>query len=189
MIPKIIHQIWIGPKVMPTKWMGSWRQKNPSMEYRLHTSYEGFQYQDKIQRFVDEERYSVAADIMRVEILYKEGGVYIDADSLCLEPIEDARFMDGDFFAAWDYTGWVANGVIGCTPQHPIMEDYLERIGGLEEYYEFGARLLTKCIGDEAVTILPTCTFYPKGWRGQVAPLDGKVYAEQYWATTRGKYE
>ena len=29
MIPKIIHQLWIGTKPPPTKFMDSWKNKNP----------------------------------------------------------------------------------------------------------------------------------------------------------------
>ena len=32
-IPKIIHQIWIGDKPAPTKFMDTWRDKNPDFEY------------------------------------------------------------------------------------------------------------------------------------------------------------
>ena len=28
-IPKIIHQLWIGPNPMPEKWMRTWKEKNP----------------------------------------------------------------------------------------------------------------------------------------------------------------
>lgn len=34
-IPKIIHQIWIGPKPAPSRWMRSWRKKNPDWKYIL----------------------------------------------------------------------------------------------------------------------------------------------------------
>ena len=33
MIPKIIHQIWIGPRPAPTKLMDTWREKHPGFEY------------------------------------------------------------------------------------------------------------------------------------------------------------
>ena len=33
MIPKIIHQIWIGPRPAPEKLMATWKEKNPSFEY------------------------------------------------------------------------------------------------------------------------------------------------------------
>lgn len=173
---------------MPMKWMDTWRKKNPDMEYCLWVDYHDFRYEDKIDKLVAEGRYACAVDIMRVEILEKEGGVYIDADSVCLEPIQDAPFMDTQFFAAWDYTNLVANGVIGCTAGHPAIREYLERIANFDEYWEFGARLLTKCLHYRDISILPTCTFYPKSQKGRVAPLDGKVYAEQFWATTKGLY-
>ncbi len=34
-IPKIIHQIWIGPKPRPSKFMETWAKKNPDFEYIL----------------------------------------------------------------------------------------------------------------------------------------------------------
>ena len=39
-IPRIIHQLWIGPKPAPTKFMDSWKNKNPDFgelsEYELN---------------------------------------------------------------------------------------------------------------------------------------------------------
>lgn len=173
---------------MPTKWMDTWRKLNPEMEYNCWTSYEGFLYEKKIDHLVKQGRYACATDIMRVEILYDHGGVYVDADSVALKPIQDAPFMEADFWACWDYTGWVANGTIGCTPEHPIMLKYLEKIAGPHNYWEYGARMLTDCL-DETALILPTCTFYPTNWKGNKAPSVSKIYAEQYWATTKGNYE
>jgi len=34
-IPKIIHQVWIGPKPAPLKWMDTWKKFNPDWEYVL----------------------------------------------------------------------------------------------------------------------------------------------------------
>jgi hypothetical protein len=172
---------------MPTRWMDTWRKLNPDMEYSLWTNYEGFRYQKKIHHLIEQGRYACAADIMRVEILYDHGGVYIDADSECLKPIEDAPFIN-DFFACKDYTDWVANGVIGSPKGHPIMKRYLEKIAGPHNYWEYGARMFTECL-DETATILPTCTFYPTNWKGNKAPVEGPIYAEQHWASTKGKYE
>ena len=42
-IPKKIHQIWIGPKTLPKKyinWMRSWRELNKDWEYILWTDNE-----------------------------------------------------------------------------------------------------------------------------------------------------
>ena len=40
MIPKIIHQIWIGPKPAPTKFMDTWKEENPDFENDSTTSEE-----------------------------------------------------------------------------------------------------------------------------------------------------
>ena len=37
-IPKIIHQIWIGSKPAPTKFMDSWLLKNPDFQTDLQNA-------------------------------------------------------------------------------------------------------------------------------------------------------
>ena len=32
-IPKIIHQLWIGPHPVPTTLMDTWKEKHPEFEY------------------------------------------------------------------------------------------------------------------------------------------------------------
>lgn len=41
------------------------------------------------QRIDEIEAFCGKADIMRYEILYKYGGIYLDADSLCLESLDE----------------------------------------------------------------------------------------------------
>ena len=89
-IPKIIHQIWIGPKEKPEKLMKTWKEKNPDFEYKfwnennLHEI--GLECIDKINEI---EEINGKCDIIRWEILYKYGGVFIDADSFCLEGLNE----------------------------------------------------------------------------------------------------
>ena len=44
MIPKIIHQIWLGPNKRPDIWMNSWKinyiKKHPDWTYKLWTEKE-----------------------------------------------------------------------------------------------------------------------------------------------------
>ena len=201
MIPKIIHQIWIGPNKMPVEWMDTWRDKNPNMEYRVWTEVEletfGLRFKDKCDALISEGEYRGASDIMRVELLDRYGGVYVDVDSICLEPIEDAPFMNTHFFVGKDYDhkrnkvfNRVANGTIGATSRHPVIKDYLDRISKTEvtKWWEIGGKTLTSCIKNKSVTVLPICTFYPKNWDGRSAPVEGKIYADHIWGTTRGKY-
>ena len=88
MIPKIIHQIWIGPKKRPDIWIDTFRidyiNKNPGYEYILWT-------EDNIEQLFNdfpiykivydlEQTYNGKSDILRYLILYIHGGIYIDAD-------------------------------------------------------------------------------------------------------------
>ena len=73
-IPRIIHQIWIGPKPAPTKFMDTWKDKHPDFEYIRWTENEmkkrGFV--SNCQNRIDEmEELCGKADIIRWEILYK----------------------------------------------------------------------------------------------------------------------
>lgn len=96
-IPQIIHQVWEG-KTTPLpdflcKLGKSWRDKNPDWEYvywdkaRMDSfvhEYYPF-YMDIYNKFpYDVMRW----DVIRYMILYKIGGLYVDFDYECLEPIE-----------------------------------------------------------------------------------------------------
>ena len=92
MIPNIIHQIWIGNVSAPSKHMNTWKDKNDRMEYIRWNESEIvkrnmiFKCQEKID---DMTEINGKADIMRWEILYHYGGVFLDADSICIEPIDN----------------------------------------------------------------------------------------------------
>lgn len=188
---------------MPSEWMNTWRHKNPAMKYMLWREKEleefGLRFQDKCGHLMSKGEYRGASDMMRVEILDRFGGVYVDADSICLESIEDAPFMDTDFFVGRDHyhheqkehINRVANGTIGSIPGHPVLKDYLERINksGVTKWWKMGGSMLTSCIENKNVMILPVCTFYPRDWHGRVAPVEGKIYAHHMWGETKKAYD
>lgn len=90
-IPKIIHQLWIGPKPRPSKFMKTWQDKHPEFEYIMWNEDEIKKRGLKLecQNRVDEiEEINGKADIIRWEILYHYGGLFLDADSICIEPFD-----------------------------------------------------------------------------------------------------
>ena len=208
MIPRTIHQIWIGPKQRPDDWMQTWRERNPMFAFTVWDESAidafGLQHRDKYDYYMRKGLYDGAADVARVEILYRLGGIYIDADSVCLHTIENAPFLDRNFFAAYEYDQRIANGVIGCIPKHGIMKLYLERLRTatvLEPAcFTIGGTLLTTCVdiylakaatmvvSDAAlVSLLPSFTFYPK--LGHYREATGTIYARQMWGTTKKLYK
>lgn len=91
MIPKIIHQLWIGPKPPPTNLMNTWKTKHEShgFQYIRWTEEElkKRNFTSQVQPIIDDMiEINGKADILRWEILYEYGGVFVDADSYCIEP-------------------------------------------------------------------------------------------------------
>lgn len=206
-VPKIIHQIWIGPKPAPTKLMDTWKDKNPDFEY-IRWNEEEFEKRNmifKCQNKINEmEEYCGKTDIMRWEILYKYGGIYIDADSFCVEPIDDELCKKS--FASWENEikrpGLIAVGTMGFSPNHEIPKLAIEFISKNEVSYKktqkmawqnTGPVLLTNIYKDlinkKMFNILPSYTFLPRHFTGQYYNGHGKIYAYQEWGSTRDAYE
>ena len=101
-IPKIIHQLWIGDKPRPDIFMETWREKHINMGYEYilwnEEEFEKRNFKSSLQDKIDQmEEINGKADILRWEILYEYGGIFIDADSVCLHPI-DELINDKAFF-------------------------------------------------------------------------------------------
>jgi len=80
----IIHQIWIGPKKRPDIWMNSVREfcQSKNHEYMLWDDQKVAGLTMANRSFYDREStWNGKSDVLRYEILYQYGGVYIDADS------------------------------------------------------------------------------------------------------------
>jgi len=126
-IPKIIHQLWIGPKPPPSNHMDTWKQMNPDFEY---IRWDERLIQSKItleckHRIAEMKEINGQADIIRWEILYEYGGVFLDADSICVDKIDDV-LMNCKCFAGWEHEtlrkGLIATGTMGFPPKHPPSE-------------------------------------------------------------------
>jgi inositol phosphorylceramide mannosyltransferase catalytic subunit len=123
MIPKIFHRIWLGGKPMPvyfSHWGESWQKKHPAWKMKLWTEREiyGFTNADLLPRC---NSISMQSDIARYEILYREGGVYLDPDMECRKSI-DMLIGSVDFFACWQNKDLVSNAIFGSTKGHKLLQ-------------------------------------------------------------------
>ena len=207
MIPRIIHQIWIGPKPSPTKFMDTWKEKNPEFTYirwneeELETRLLKLQCTNKIDEI---EELCGKADIIRLEILYNYGGIYIDADSICIEPI-DEMLMQTKAFASYEHEelrkGLISNGTMGFPPKHPLIKRAIEWIQsndismkktGKRSWQTVGPVLLTNLCNTgyyKDITIFPSYFFLPIHYTGKEYKGHGKVYAYQEWGSSKQNYE
>jgi len=92
-IPKIIHQIWIGPKKFPIKykkWRNSWQMLNPDWEYIFwdNNRIKELEITD-MRAFKKSNNYGFKSDLLRYAILKKYGGLYVDTDFECLRKLPE----------------------------------------------------------------------------------------------------
>lgn len=138
-IPKIIHQIWVGPKPVPTLLKASargWKKSHPDWQYILWTN-------DMVERLLpeflpehkdmylnDQSDVREKANILRYYLLYWYGGLYVDADCQCLTSFEELHYYY-DFYAGITTNssgGVLNNAVIGSALGHPIMKYVIDTI-------------------------------------------------------------
>lgn len=127
-IPRIIHQIWLGSQV-PHKyadWMKSWMNWH-GWEYKLWTDEEVKKIKLVNQDIYDQvSNYGQKSDILRCELLYMMGGIYVDTDFACLKPdFFEVLHNHVDFYIGIEPLEHTAlrinNAIIGSAPGHPLM--------------------------------------------------------------------
>lgn len=95
-IPKIIHQTWKNTEIPESvlAFQQSWKVHHPNWEYRLWTDLDNRQFlQDNYPWFLeiyDSYREPICrVDAVRYFILLHYGGVFIDLDFECLQPLDE----------------------------------------------------------------------------------------------------
>ncbi len=151
-IPKLVHFIWIGPRPFPREsvenvrtWMAKhpdwtfcfWTDRQrpapcPGMQTRLIQNLKFLKLKDCFHK---SDNYGEKSDVLRYEILFQEGGVYVDHDVKCFKAFDPLAHAY-DFFCGIDmpYTSslpsciFTTNNLIGVRAGHPIMKRCMEML-------------------------------------------------------------
>ncbi len=139
-IPKIIHQIWLGPNLPPAyfaDFQQKWRSIHPDWEYRLWTEadleplkLDNWDLVEKSQNWAEK------SDIIRCDLLDRFGGLYLDID---MDPLHSLGELHEkyDFYAGMEHPHkiattnnrvWVGISIMASKPGHPIMKNWKRRI-------------------------------------------------------------
>ncbi len=134
-IPKVVHQIWLG-KPMPDKFkplIQTWAEIE-GWKYKLWTKSELTDFVMVNRDLFDEARdYGEASDILRLEILFQEGGLYVDTDFECLE----SQFFDSihnklDFYASFEpleHGGFkICNAIMASKKGHALVGKMIKEL-------------------------------------------------------------
>lgn len=110
------------------------------------------------------------ADLIRLELLWRQGGVYVDTDCEPLRPLDDLLDAPGGAFVGRspNEPNFVESSVIGATAGHPALRAMLDAVlagfdPSLPPNITTGPHLLTRIVnvrGD--VTVLPPTYFGPE---------------------------
>jgi mannosyltransferase OCH1-like enzyme len=169
-IPRTFHQIWLGPNSFPRefeRYRRSWTHHNPRWELRFWTEEN---VPADLRRPEAAERLRAPAeraDILRLELLWRYGGVYVDSDFECLRPIEplmqDALFVVG--LAKADRAN---NAFLGAVAGHPLLDRALDELRP-REFYGYdkaaaGPQFIDELVAanPDSVTLLEPELLYPR---------------------------
>lgn len=213
MIPRILHRIWIGgPMPEPFVEFGrQWQKIQPDwifMEWTDPQSFPQLQNQDLFDNApsitFDWKRFQ--ADLLRLELLYLIGGVYVDTDVQPLKPLDRLLHQTGCFL------GWspnkgpggkilATNTVIGAVVEHPFIKVCIDTIP--ESVDEHQGKPVAQMVGPWHITraldrtplldqpvIYPSNYFYPQSIEARDAnkPLNlSNSYTHHFWNTSAVK--
>jgi hypothetical protein len=139
-IPKIIHQIWLGPKAPPSyfyDFQEKWKNLHPSWEYKLWNEEELEKLNlENWPLVMKSSNWAEKSDIIRADLLNRFGGMYVDDD---LEPLHvlDELHEKYDFYVAMEPPHkiattknrvWSGISIMASKPGHPIMKNWQKRI-------------------------------------------------------------
>lgn len=232
-IPKILHFIWVGPKEFPktskfnvetwAKLHPGWRIKfwtdrirplpHPRMELIQISSSD---FQTLADFYAESTNYAEKSDLLRYEILRKEGGIYADHDVVCMQNF-DELIQKHQFFCALEpphkplanSSISICNNLIGSIPHHPIIGKCIDKVinrwniiskmypGNDQESVIYRVFHRTFCPFDEAVTEGMNAQNYrnmvfPAGYFNRIDGAFGFFANHEYlgtWYKTEDPYE
>jgi mannosyltransferase OCH1-like enzyme len=133
-IPKIIHQIWIGSTVPEQfkKFQKSWQFNHPDWDYHLWTQEDiAMLHLQNADLIAKSHNPGEISDIMRYEILYRFGGVFLDMDFECLNPLDELHYRYDFYIGIQPLDSGLVQlgiGIIGSIPGHPLLKRVIEEL-------------------------------------------------------------
>lgn len=205
MIPKSLHQVWIGPDPHPAAMLKTWQEAHPTWDYKLWTEDDipemGMTAHAKelVNAYVKDGRYCGAVNVMRAFIIYHHGGVYIDADMECVTPLDEAWFMnDVDCFISQSphEPTRSQNAAMGCNQYNAAMGIYCQKLNEVSlteihpSWQKTGALLFdeVRTVLHSQIGFVASPAFHPRTKSGGLNPMmrdyTGPIYAKHHFYST-----
>ena len=187
-IPKKLHYIWVGggkKNALMDRCIQSWKTCCPDYEI-IEWNEKNFDTKGHpwVQKAIEQRNWALASDVMRVIILEKHGGIYVDTDIELIKPLDD--FLHHSFFIGYESPHWVNSAIIGSEPNHPIMRVIAKRYDKPPEFngttnihtvhaYTAALKLLYDNRPKEGLVVTDDFATYPREYFYPIHYLTGKM--------------
>lgn len=195
MIPKIFHHVWLGNKPFPSNFIlyrMSWMIKHPTWTFMFWTD-ENLPFLINSFEYENAKNYAQKCDVVKYELVWRFGGIYVDADFECLKNLEDL-LENCKAFSASESEGLISAGIFGCEPQNEIFKNIISalpqsfknEIPGRQDL-STGPGLITK--EGKNLKIFGPEMFYPYHFTEKHRKNENfpNAYAVHHWANSWGK--
>ncbi len=132
MIPKIIHYIWLGgrPKSKLTEiCINSWNRVLSDYQIKewneSNIDLDGLCEKNAfLKKCVELKLWAFVSDYLRLLVLYREGGIYLDTDVEALRPYDE--LLSNRVFMGYEDGGYIGTAVIGAEKGNALIKRLLD---------------------------------------------------------------
>lgn len=212
MIPKIIHYCWFGGSEMPDtykSYISEWKDIHPDWEIMRWDETNSPMSLPYMQKALAGKNWANMSNFVRLYVLKKIGGIYLDTDMKILKPL-DFFLSNKCFFGFEEGTEssdifWVNNAIVGSEKNHKFINScykaLLNDFDGLEAPNESSPRLTTRLLKDLRalkkygsqtlgdITLYPLNIFYPISYENayKTRSIKAEDYPDSYAIHTWGR--
>lgn len=126
-IPKIIHYCWFGGKSKPKlvcDCIRSWKRYLPDYEIIEWNEENSDMTHSFVKKAYDLKKWAFVADYIRLDVVYKKGGIYLDTDMMLVKSL-NSLLNNRCFMGAEDLT-YINAAIIGAVPKNEFVRECLK---------------------------------------------------------------
>lgn len=135
MIENNIHQIWVGNKRIPShikKHMNDVKEYHKDFNYYFWDDDNLPELPENLKDIYNNyEQPAIKADLLRMYIVYKFGGIYLDADFKTINGLYSISYKECDGFISYNNSygmSALANSIFGFKKNNPILQYMIDNI-------------------------------------------------------------
>lgn len=181
-IPKKIHYCWFGPNQpdsLVNKCIESWRKYLPDYEIILwnETNFD-INMNRYVQEAYKEKKWAFITDYVRLYVLYKYGGIYMDSDVEVIKNLDE--FLIHGAFSGFEDIKRIPTGIIGASEKNQWIGYLLSYYDNISFYNSDGSLNLKTNV--ETITNMSIKKGFDINKEEQVFFDDVHIYPKEYFA-------